>query len=163
MRKPIDLSVLMPGDVLLYEGSGFWSWFIKVKTWSDYSHVEVYIGGHESVASRDGEGVGRYHLRVKGLSLVLRPNEPFDLARGMAWFETVQGRPYDWWGLARFFRMGKYSDAKMFCSEFATHFLRQCALCPLAGRYEADKVSPGMFAASPHFDVVADARDTPHA
>lgn len=35
---------LSPGDVLLFSGHSPLSWSIRVKTWSHYSHAEIYVG-----------------------------------------------------------------------------------------------------------------------
>jgi hypothetical protein len=143
-----------PGDCLVYAGRSFWSWFIKVKTWSPASHVEVYIGDGKAVASRDGKGVNLYDSTNTNLLAILRPNETFDIKAALAYFDTVRGRKYDWWGLMRFFRIGQYTDKKMFCSEFATSFYRAGGFFPFHATYEPDKVSPGMYLASPEMDLI---------
>lgn len=147
------MTTLEPGDVLLYSGTGFISWAIKTKTWSPFSHTEVYIGHGWSVASRDGIGVGAYQLRTKDLALILRPNAPLDLQAGLQWFQTVKGEKYDWLGLfAFFFATWQASTNKMFCSEFVLRFLRAAGLEPFTPDTDADHVSPGMLATSPRFD-----------
>src|SRR5688500_1194148 len=97
---------LRQGDCLLYAPNSFWSYAIAVKTWNKVSHCEGYAGKGESVASRDGIGVGRYELRTKGLVYVLRPPAAFDVDRAMRWFATVNGQKYDWLGLSRFILWG---------------------------------------------------------
>lgn len=137
---------LKPGDVLLYTGSGWFSRLIQMKTWSRYSHVEVYDGNGASVASRDGIGVGRYPVRFDGLRVILRPLPAFDPAPARAWFTTVDGQPYDWFGLLCFTnakRQGK-ENWKQFCSEFATRYLRKGGVDPFNG-YDADGIAPGEF------------------
>lgn len=144
---------LQPGDLLLYSGTGFVSWAIRTKTWSPYSHVEVYIGNGRSVASRNGIGVGEYPLRTEDLALILRPNQPFDLQAGLAWFRTVNGQKYDWTGLfAFFFATWQASHNKMFCSEFVLRFCRAAGFEPFSPETDADQTSPGMFTTSPRFD-----------
>lgn len=137
---------LQPGDVLLYSGDGFFSTLIKLKTWSTVSHCEVYDGYSFSVASRDGKGVGRYPFREDGLIAVLRPIAPFDTFTAHTWFTTVDGQEYDWLGLLSF-TSAKYQgqeNGKMFCSEFATRYLRAGNVDPFAG-YDADGIAPGEF------------------
>lgn len=148
MKTPqfTELPRLLPGDVLLYAGGGFFSRVIQFKTWSRYSHVEIYDGHGRSVAARDGIGVGRYPLRLDGLRAILRPKEPFDVEAAREWFKTVDGQPYDWFGLLAFTsakRQGK-ENWKMFCSEFATRHLRQGKVDPFSD-YDADGIAPGEF------------------
>jgi hypothetical protein len=149
------LAQLQCGDVLLYSGSGFFSRLIQMKTWSKYSHVEVFDCDDRCVASRDGIGVGRYPFRVDGLRVILRPLPKFDPAPARLWYATVEGQPYDWFGLLAFTsakRQGK-NNWKMFCSEFATRFLRSGGIDPFNG-YDADGIAPGEFMKSPTFVVV---------
>jgi len=149
--------ILVPGDCLLYQGSSLFSWAIRVKTFSYISHVECFIGNKRALASRDGEGVSNYPLRLDGLVEVLRPNDIFDLDAGIAWYGTVKGRPYDWKQLFTFLKAGRSAlenEEAFFCSEFANAFYRKCGLHPFSRTYPSTAVSPGMFRASPHFDVV---------
>lgn len=150
---------LQPGDVLLYQGRGFFSWAIRVKTFSPVSHVELAAGDGRAFASRDGEGVGTYPLRKDDLYAILRPTVPFT---EFEWDALVKvqahsiGQAYDWWGLFGFFHPGTGVDgtSKAFCSE---HIAR---LFKLAGRplfgfaYPSDKVTPGMFLACPLLDTI---------
>lgn len=132
-----------PGDVLLYSGTSWFSRLIQFKTWSRYSHCEVYDGDGCSVASRDGVGVGRYPLRTDELRVILRP-VAFDVVPARAWFATVDGQPYDWFGLLAFTsakRQGR-NNWKMFCSEFVVRYLRAGGLDPVNG-YDADGIAPG--------------------
>ena len=141
---------LRAGDVLLYSGKGFFSRVVQIKTWSRYSHVEVYDEAMYCVASRDGLGVGRYPFRVDGLRVVLRPLQPFDPAPARAWFATVNGQPYDWFGLLAFTNAARQGreNWKMFCSEFATRYLRAGGVDPF-NHYDADGIAPGEFMKSP--------------
>lgn len=144
-----------PGDVLLYSGDSLFGLLIQIKTWSRYSHCEVYDGDGKTVASRDGLGVARYPLRTDGLRVILRPLGKFDVDRARLWFETVNGQPYDWLGLLAFTsakRQGK-ENWKMFCSEFATRYLRAGGIEPFNG-YDADGIAPGEFMKSSTLIVV---------
>lgn len=143
------------GDVLLYSGGSFFSRLIQFKTWSRYSHVEIYDGDGKSVASRDGLGVARYPVRLDGLRVILRPLAKFDADKARAWFDTVNGQPYDWFGLLAFTsakRQGK-NNWKMFCSEFATRYLRAGGIDPFNG-YDADGIAPGEMIKSPGLIIV---------
>ncbi len=149
--------VLKAGDCLLYAPNSFWGYAIATKTWMDCSHCECFVGDGFSVASRDGKGVAKYPFRTEGLRYILRPNQPFDLDEAMAWFQTVNGQPYDWAGLARFVtwkRIVPDDNAKMFCSEFLTRFYRSGGFFPFPKHIDADCVAPASFLYSPYFDDV---------
>ncbi len=101
------------------------------------------------------------------LSDVWRPSAdpPVSLTNAMAWFvhgATVDGRwmpaangtPYDYWGLFRFFLIGRESAGKNFCRELAMRRLRAGGFNPFAPDTDADKVWPGSFIYSPKGDVV---------
>lgn len=114
---------LREGDIMLYRPKKFFGWLIATKTWHKISHVEVYDGNFQSLASRDGQGVGRYPLRLSELAYVLRPSVPLDLAKGRAYFESMKGTPYGWCDLVDF--LGFSLDTTgIVCSPFAAGFLR---------------------------------------
>ena len=140
----------LPGDCLLYSRHGVYNWLIQVKTWSRVSHVEVvaYVkaGIPITAASRNGKGVNLYQYDPSGLYCVLRPLKSFDSRAANAWFKTVQGQGYDWVGLLAFMSakfQGK-ENGKMFCSEFATRYLRQGGIDPFNGA-DADAIAPSDF------------------
>src|SRR6478609_3895721 len=149
----IDPELLLPGDCLLYGRTPFRrsavAWFfgtaINIKTWSRYCHVEVYDGEGESFASRDGQGVACYPLRISELVCVRRPrlmDYDHDLTR--AWFDKyADGQKYDWLGLLSFtYAIHRGDPGKMFCSEFATRAYRQGGLKPFNPALDADCVAP---------------------
>lgn len=153
---PQPLPALRPGDVLLYRGSGFWSWWIRTKTWAPVSHCEGVVSPTEVVAARNA-GVRRYPLTRTHLYAVARPEEPFDVVAAMAWFrDHAEGQGYDWWGLANFinWRIGGKPEAKQFCSELLVRWFRAGGIHPFNDTYAPDKTSPGMFLASPHFHTI---------
>lgn len=148
------LERLKPGDLLLYSGHSVFSWLIKVKTWSDFSHAEVYVGTGITITSRDGLGVKYYPFEPKNLSCILRPKLPIDFSRADEWFSTIVGQKYDWWGLLRFFHFGKESKDKQFCFECCTRYYRAGGFDPFSERYDADLVSANSFYSSPNFELV---------
>jgi hypothetical protein len=155
-RPPLDL---IPGDCLLYRPSGVFGCIVSFKTWTDLAHVEVYVGGGLSVASRGVTGVNKYPLRVSKLAYVLRPTlQPVDIEAGLAWFEkSARGQKYDLWGQLLFFQAVKRgNNGRMFCSEFATRFYRNCGVPCFAPHWDADRVPPAMFYASPALMVAWD-------
>lgn len=149
------LSLMQPGDLLTYAPSGFFGWLIRAKTWHAVAHVEVFAGDGNSVASRDGKGVGLYPLRTQGLIGIYRPKGAFDVFAAKRWFLKVNGWPYDWKGIMGFTPMVKGgSKGKMFCSEFATEFYRAGGVEPFAASEPADKIAPFQLEISPTFDRI---------
>lgn len=119
----MDKLYLKPGDTLLYRPAGMFGMLICVKTWHRISHVEVYDGNLQSLASRDGLGVSRYPLRLTELAYVLRPTVPLDLVAGRAWFDTMKGTRYGWLDLANFVGLPVNAPG-IVCSPFAAGFYR---------------------------------------
>jgi hypothetical protein len=140
---------LQPGDCLLYAPKGAYGWIIAIKTWHSVAHCEGYIGDGESVASRDGIGVGRFPLRESELQYVMRPVVPFQLAAAMARFDREwRGQGYDWLGLVRFAWRAPVArfrfNNKQFCSEFLTRWYREGQIDPFNGD-DADAIAPSDF------------------
>ena len=146
----IDPSILRAGDILLYRPHSFFGWIIAFKTWCrEASHVEVYMGQDKSSASRDGIGVGMYELRLKDLSMVLRPRTPFDMDKALAYYETVKGQPYDWRGVWCFSLMAERGEeGKQICSEYARNLQTSAGPEWFATEWPSDKVAPAQFVQS---------------
>jgi len=178
---PLSLERLQAGDLLLYGGASLINRLIQIKTWSRYSHVEMYEGGGLSLASRNGLGVGRYPVRTDGLLMILRlrPWVPFSMAAVRQWFPYVDGQEYDWWGLFAFFAATRRGpdNYKMQCAEFCARALRVGigaavplpVASPLGDRralaalgydpfngHDADGIAPGEYAKSPLFMIEAE-------
>jgi hypothetical protein len=148
-----------PGDILLYRPTGFIGWAIAWRTFSNWAHVEVYVGSGVSVASRNGIGVAKYPLRREQLGKVLRPYAWPDLATGMRWFHAVaDGQRYDFAAILRFMLphiITRDLDLdRQICSAFATRFMRQCGVDIVAKDCDADLVAPSDIAKSATCDVV---------
>jgi hypothetical protein len=142
-----DFPELEPGDILLYGGNGLVDRLIQFRTWSDVSHIEIYVGEGRSVASRNGIGVGKYPLRIAGLRRVYRIKlfagfAQFDFNKSMAWFATVDGTGYGWFDLARFYLIN-IPTKKLICSEFADLFFRNGGLPLFNTNYPEGAVCPG--------------------
>jgi len=137
-----DFPVLQPGDILLYGGNDLVSRLIQFRTWSDVSHIEIYVDTGRSVASRNGVGVGQYPLRVDGLRRVYRPTWPFELPAAMRWFATVDGTKYGWADLLRFYLIDVPTTG-LICSEFADLFFRNGGLPLFNTNYPEGAVCPG--------------------
>ena len=151
-------SLLIPGDILLFDRPGFFGALIKFKRGERYTHTEVYIGNGDTVASRDGKGVARYPLDLHGVAAVYRIKDgiTFDLEKGLEWFKTVDGQGYDWVGLLSFAwaRFQGRDNHKMFCSEFVMRFMRACGVYLFAVTTDSDAVSPGLLTYSPRLKAV---------
>jgi hypothetical protein len=143
-----DFPQLEPGDILLYGGRDLVSRLIQFRTWSDVSHIEIYVGDGRSVASRNGIGVNKYPLRIAGLRRVYRSKQRlmlhgfFDFEKSMAWFATVSGKPYGWADLLRFYLINVRTQG-LICSEFADLFFRNGGLPLFNTNYPEGAVCPG--------------------
>lgn len=150
----IDLADLRPGDVLLYKGTGFFSWLIRTKTSSDISHVEIYDGEGMSLAARDGVGVGRFPLRTQDLFMVRRPIRRVNMEKLREYHAAVEGEKYDWLGLLSFVLIRRQKSASkngaQFCSEYLTHALRWAGFAVFSD-VPAAAVEPGDFQKSDLF------------
>lgn len=158
-------ATLQPGDVCLFNRNSFFNLLIKIKTWSRFTHCEIATelpgphGGLVMAASRNGQGCGLYALDSRGLDVILRPNThaSFDNTRALQWFlaNRVHEQGYDYLGLINFTyaRLVGADNGKMFCSEFATRFLRQGGLDPFP-RGNADAIAPSQFWTAYCFDLV---------
>lgn len=136
---------LLQGDILLYGGTGLVDRLIQFRTWSDVSHIEIYACGGRSVASRNGIGVGEYPLRIEGLRRVYRPKwNKFCFAAARDWFATVDGTPYGWFDLLRFYLINVPTKG-LICSEFADLFFRNGGLPLFNTNYPEGAVCPGDF------------------
>lgn len=160
---------LKPGDVLLYSGKSIFSFAIKIKTWSIFSHVEMYIGNGKTAGSREGHGIQTFKFEEENLAAILRLIDNgfgIDLSKALDFHQSCVGQKYDYFGLFRFFRLGAPSLDKSFCSEHCTRLLRKVKIFtneeqtawtyarPFSTWYDADLVSPGMFWSSPAFDLI---------
>jgi len=156
----IKRELLQAGDVLLYRGTGVYGFVIRVKTWHQIGHVEVYHGHGVSAASRDGQGVNIYPLREDKLCNVLRPNVPFRVSAADRFVASMRGTPYGWWDLANF--TGWHVDAKgIVCSPFATLDLRAGGV-PVFNSEPANLIAPFQFLLSEHLtDITSDIMAAP--
>ncbi len=144
---------LLPGDLMLYRPEGLVGWLIASRTFSNWSHVEVYGGDGWTLASRNGIGVGRYPVQWARLGKVLRPCLPVQMASGLRWFDAVaDGQRYDWWAIVRFCLphiITRDLDLKrQICSAFAVRFLRHCGVDVVAKDADADLIAPSDIAKS---------------
>ena len=141
---------LQPGDVLLYGGRGPVDRLIQARLWSDVSHIEIYCGALHSVASRNGIGVGRYLFRSDGVRYALRHTNlsPAQFQAGMDWFKTVEGQPYNWGDLLRFY-MIDINTKGFICSQFGGAFFRQAGAPLFSTEYPEGDESPRDYQITP--------------
>jgi uncharacterized protein YycO len=147
--------LLQPGDHILYRPSSFFGWLIAVKTWTLISHIEVFIGNNQTVASRPGKGVAIFEYDETHAARILRPKTPLNLESGMQWFSTVAGQKYDYWGLLVFVLARRKGAAdKQFCSELVDRFDNAAGFWPFAPEYAPDRLAPAQFLQSAEFTEV---------
>lgn len=153
-RYPAEPS-LRPGDVLLYSGTGAVARLIRIKTWSNVSHAELYVGDGRTVTARIWGGVDYYPLALPGLRYVYRlTHQRWHRDRALAMFEAhMRGQRYDLIGLLLVFyavRQGRENQAAH-CSETVTRVLRWGLVEPFATDFDADAVAPAQFMQTPAF------------
>lgn len=142
---------LQPGDCILYRPTDLFDWAVALKTFTKVSHVEVYIGGELSVASRNGKGVDLYPTRREDIAAVRRPRRvsgdgcrvtdpqyctpaipAFDIERALNWFyygtpdnPKARYQKYGWRTLLSFVLLNSNPiEGHMICSEFAAEFYK---------------------------------------
>lgn len=148
---------LRPGDALLYRPMSVFGVAIAMKSGHSLSHVEIYVGGGHSVASRDGLGTGYYPLRTSGLALVSRPLASIDVRGGLAWYHRQPYRPYGWRDLAAFFDLPvpAWWSEGIVCSPFAAAFwMDGCRFPAFNARVDRARIFPFEFAEIPTVDVL---------
>jgi hypothetical protein len=90
---PLSLGELFPGDLLFYGPHDLFGWITSIKTWCrEAVHVETYIGEGLAAASRNGQGVSTYDIRMKGLTYVRRPVVGFTLSTALRWHNACCGQ-----------------------------------------------------------------------
>jgi hypothetical protein len=119
----LQIDRLTPGMVLLYKPTSAFGKLIVFHTGGPCSHAELYIGDGTSLASRDGEGTGRYPLRTTDLGWVLRPMTAFDQPKALAWFTAQAHQKYGWSDLLQFCGYPVNGDGVV-CSPFVVYALR---------------------------------------
>lgn len=148
---------LQAGDCLLFSPSGFFGSIIKLKTWHNISHVEVYdgptgpSGAPQSWASRDGVGVNLYPARLNDIAIALRPRclKGLDLDAMRAYGKSMIGTPYGWGDLLEFVNI-THDFKGIVCSPFATLLYRAGGFDPFDGE-DAQKIAPFEFAVTDAF------------
>lgn len=143
-----------PGDCLLFSRKTIFDRVVSLKTWSSYTHVEIYIGNNKTVASRNGKGCAVYSQDLTGLGLILRPVKEVNIEKAMIWFwRYANGRPYGWIDLLRFVLINIPTKG-LICSELATMWYRAGNFDPFSSSIFAGDIAPSDFRKSPNFIIV---------
>lgn len=146
---------LVPGDAILYSSNSVIDTIIEEKTGGIAAHVEIYVSEGQSIASRNGIGVGQYATRTDSVVAILRPTASLDLVSGIHWFDSVNHDGYDWVGLLNFFTpFDIVVPHKLFCSAFGVEFYRNCDFAVIARRCPSNKISPSDYLKLPCFTWV---------
>lgn len=156
--SPFTERLLRPGDCVLYRPTDLFDWAVALKTWTRVSHVEVYIGDHHSVASRNGQGVEQYLARLHDVAAVRRPGPDFDLEKAMRWFDAIaRGQKYGWRTLLTFILLNNNPvEGHMICSEFAAEFYKAGGLPLFAADWPSYRTPPSLEVATPALTTIWD-------
>lgn len=157
------LKLLQPGDLLIYSGSGFFSRLIKLKTYSEWTHVAIYLGGGKQREFREGAGAQEVPFRTQNLGMIKRRYGVWSRERSDEYWEEVKDQGYDYWGLILGFlarRQGR-ENKSMWCSEYVTRDDRNAVEGQhlFSDEIDADGVSPADVGRSPAAFVVWMAKD----
>jgi cell wall-associated NlpC family hydrolase len=150
---PRPLPMLKPGDVLLYGNTCLMSRLIQFRTWSDVSHVEVYMGRGYSAASRNGIGVDIYPFRSEGLRYARRPQVRFNDALANAYARKMKGTPYGWGDLGKFYLLN-IPGKGLICSQYGDLLLRSADVVAFDENYFPGKICPRDFLITPMLKTV---------
>ena len=146
--------------ILAYHGTGFLSWFIRTRTWSQISHVsqllndgteiEAWSGGVQhnkswGILHKDGTVVDVYDY--------VTPLTPVQALKIESFLLEQVGKPYDVWGLfrflpiVRFFARSSNEVKAWFCSELCMESNEAAGIYLI--RKEAYQTTPEDVSASP--------------
>lgn len=158
MMKEYLLKLLQPGDILFYSGTSWASWLIKLKTYSEWTHVAVYLGNGLQREFVEGVGPQVVPLRIKNLGMIKRRYGNWSKTRSDEYWDTVKDQTYDYWGLILGFiarRQGR-ENKSMWCSEYITRDDRYAVDGQhlFADEVDADGVSPADVGRSPAAFVI---------
>lgn len=143
--SPLQVSDLLPADILLFARPGPFQDAQQIKFGWPVSHVEGYIGNGHTVASRDGIGVSCYTVDLEGIYSVLRPCCKFNLVAAMEDFtKNHNRRPYGFKSLAEFANLDLNDDGE-FCSELICNWLRAGGMRPFSSRVSARVIAPAHY------------------
>lgn len=147
------LSLLKPGDMLVYSSDGFFGKAIKFKTASEFTHVAVYIGNGEQREFKEGKGAQQVPFRSLNLVAIKRPYGKWDKEKSDQLWEEVKTQTYDYVGLFWSFyarKVGRHNNA-MFCSEYYARDYAVSVGEPMlfSEDVDADSVTPGNCYQSP--------------
>lgn len=140
-------SLILPGDILLYDKKGIGNTIIKFVRGEKYSHVAIASRAGKMMEARQWQRLDEVPIRTEGLAAIYRTKNQIDFEAGYHWFLTrAKGQKYDWIGLLsfKFAKLQGRNNGKMFCSEFAHRFFKKISYHLFAEDMDSDAVSPGM-------------------
>lgn len=146
MVREFFLKILEPGDMLVYSGTSIFSWLIKKKTYSDYTHVALYVGNGFQREFKEFHGAQEVPLRIENLIMIRRPKGFWNKRYSDHLWEQVKDQGYDYVGLfLTFIAVWRgASQKKMWCSEYYARDHKYSVTGePLFSEVtDADRVSP---------------------
>lgn len=149
----------MTGDALIFKGHGFYDFFIRLFTRSDFTHIALDLGDNMLIESYPGVGVRirRYSDHEMGLCR-FRYTDQATLQRVFPnirkWVMSQVGKKYDYWGIIGFaFNDPKLHDLyRWFCSTFFDVAYEIGGI--ILFHKKETLIDPGDIAANPLFDEI---------
>lgn len=160
-------SKLQFGDILLKSKGSPLNTITKLKTWSDVSHSELYVGTYFShgesqvITAFPEHGVNFYPYKIENTVYILRPHT-LPTQAGFYWFQKeALGQGYDYLGMAAFFfaQLQGGDNGKQFCSEVIARLFKKGDAPLLHPRIDADAYAPSSFKTSPLVDYIWEATE----
>lgn len=152
LEQKLIASLILPGDILLYDRDGLMNALIRFKRGEKYSHTAIASKPGYLIEAVQGQKLDEKPFRWDGLKAVYRHVEEIDFEAGYEWFtREARGQAYDWLGLLSFAWakfQGRQND-KMFCSEFVCRFFKKIGKALFSDATDCDAVSPGLIPYSP--------------
>ena len=155
----------MFGDILLKAKGSPMNTLTKIKTWSDVSHSELYVGrffdplNSQVITAFPSNGVNFYPFKLDNTLYILRP-KMLPSPEGFHWFQKeAQGQKYDYLGMAAFVfaQLQGGDNGKQFCSEVIARIFKKGGYPLLHPRVDADAYAPSSFKTSPLVDYIWEA------
>jgi hypothetical protein len=130
LPKNLNVSLLKPGDIVLFHSHGLFARGIRFVTDSYHNHAaiitRVFIDGTVGIIESSGHGVRPYllHEYEKSDIMVLRPKEYTEIKgiKAMQMAHRLGKEKYDWCQISKFlfrYTLGRNykRNAKLICSE----------------------------------------------
>lgn len=134
---------LLPGDVLLYSASTLAGYLVCMKTGGLFSHAEVAVSAHKTVAARL-TGTDIYGVDMSGhLRCVRRPWNAINAVEALRAVADDMDKPYPLSDFFYFFDPWlKHRYILRFCSVIVAHFLTAGGVCLFNPEQDLNLVTP---------------------